>query len=453
MLLIQLLFKRESSSLMQNPMKVFPVLLLCSLGLVVPASSPAALSVPDALDRIVAVVNDEVITSLELSAEMKRVKDQLRLQKTPFPEDEVLEKQLLDRLILRQIQLQIAERARIRVNDDTLNSTLENLASGNKLSLPQFRDTLQREGIDFAAFREDMRKEMVVARLQRREVHNRITVSAQEIDTFLSNKALQDQSNAEYHLGHILIAVPEAANSEIISAAKSKARQTIESLRSGQDFAQAAVAVSDGQQALAGGDLGWRSAAALPTLFVDTVLQMEVNQVTDAIRSPSGFHIIKLLEKRVSEPQYVITQTHARHILIKTNEFTSDEEILQRLKLFRQRLASGEDFAALAKAHSEDAGSAVNGGDLGWMSAGETVPAFEKVMDSLPFNELSEPVRSPFGWHLIEVLERRKHDNTETLQRNQARETIRRQKIEPELETWLRRLRDEAFIDNRLRTP
>lgn len=417
------------------------------------SSAHATLAVADAFNGIVAVVNEDVITSLELETEMNKVKDQLRLQKTPLPKDEVLKKQLLDRLILRHIQLQLAERSRIRVNDDTLNGALDSLAQKNKLSLAQFREALQREGIDYAAFREDMRKDIVVNRLQRREVYNRVTVSEQEIDTFLSNQALQDQSNVEYHLGHILIAVPEAANSTIINNAKNKALQVVAKLRAGQDFAQTAVARSDGQQALEGGDLGWRSAAALPTLFMDAVLNMQVQAVSEPIRSPSGFHVIKLLDKRVNEPQYMVTQTHARHILVKPGELGSEQEALQRIEQLRQRLDSGEDFGALASAHSEDTGSAVNGGDLGWLNPGETVAQFEQAMDALPIGQLSEPVQSQFGWHLIEVLERREHDNTDNHRRSDAMEAIRRQKVEAELETWLRRLRDEAFVENRLATP
>jgi peptidyl-prolyl cis-trans isomerase SurA len=434
-------------------MKRLSLLLCCIVSLLAAAPAPAALAVPGAVDRIVAVVNEDVITALELAAEMDRIKDQLRAQKTPPPPDAVLEKQLLDRLILRQIQLQMAERARVRVNDDALNAALENLARQNKLSLPEFRATLEREGIDYAAFREDMRKEITVSRLQAREVHNRITVSEQEIDAFLSNQALQDRTATEYHLAHILIAVPEAASSDTLAAAKARAERLVAALRAGADFAQTAIAESDGQQALQGGDLGWRTAAALPNLFMDSVLAMAVNAVSDPIRNPSGFHIIKLLEQRAHQPQVLVNQTHARHILIKTDDLTDEDEALARIRQLALRLDSGEDFATLAKTHSEDTVSAVNGGDLGWLSPGQTVPAFEKAMDELSVHALSSPVRTPFGWHLIEVLERRQHDSTEDTVRNQAREAIRRGKIEPALETWLRRLRDEAYVENRLTPP
>lgn len=428
-------------------------LLLCLMALAYSMLSFAALSVPGALDRIVAVVNEDVVTALELEAEMARVKDQLRLQKTRAPSDEVLAKQLLERIIVRQIQLQIAERQRIRVDDETLNKTLENIAASNKLSLPQFRETLQREGINFAAFRENMRKEIIVSRLQSREVNNRISITEQEIDNFLINEAVQNQSNTEYRLGHILIAVPEAANAQDISAAKERAQQVIDKLRGGKDFAQSAVAESDGQQALEGGDLGWRRASALPTLFVNKALQLELNEVSDPIRSPSGFHVIKLLEKRVIQPQHMITQTHARHILIRSDEFTSSIDALNRIKLLRQRLESGEDFVPLATAHSDDTVSGVKGGDLGWINPGDMVAPFEQAMGGLALNVISEPVQTRFGWHLIEVLERREHDDTAAIQRNKARETIRVRKIEPAMETWIRRLRENAFVENRLSSP
>lgn len=431
-------------------MKLLVKLPLGLIGLAFSVFAQAALNVPGALDRIVAVVNEDVITALELQTEMRKIKDQLRLQNTRLPDDEALKKQLVERMIVRQIQLQIAARQRIRVDDETLNKTLENIAARNQLSLTQFRDALQKEGIDFGDFREDMRKEVIVSRLQRREVHNRITVSTQEIEDFLINEAAQDQASTEYRLGHILIALPEAASADIIGAAKVRVQQLIDRLRAGQNFAQLAVAESDGQQALEGGDLGWRRKSALPTLFVDKALQLEVNGVTDPIRSPSGFHIIKLLEKRVIEPQHMVNQTHARHILIRGGEGVSNSDALSRIKQLKQRLESGEDFVVLAKAHSDDVTSSVKGGDLGWVNPGEVVPPFEQAMDSLSLNTVSEPVATTYGWHLIEVLERREHDNTETIKRNKARDALRARKIEPALGTWLRRLREEAFVENRL---
>lgn len=434
-------------------MKFIPSLLvlLFSLlpGFLIPVAN-AALTVSDPLDRIIAVVNDDVITELELITEVSNIKKQLRQQNTRLPSDAILKKQILDRMILRQIQLQQAERARIRVDDEMLNRSIDNIATRNNLSLDGLRKALEKEGTNFAYFRENLRKEIIIDQLQKRRVHNRVSIAKQEIDRFLKNQALQGGVSSEYHIGHILIAIPEAASAEQISQARKKADNTIEKLHKGADFAQTAVSVSDGQQALEGGDLGWRRFEALPSLFSDWLKTQSIDNVSDAIRSPSGFHIIKLLGKRSSEQQHIVIQTHARHILISTGEFTSSDEARNILLKLRERLAAGEDFAKLAKAHSDDPGSAKEGGDLGWKNPGELVPAFEKAFEALALNQISEPVRTQFGWHIIEVLEKRNHDNTETIQRAKAQEIIRARKTEPALQNWLRRIRSAAFVENRL---
>jgi peptidyl-prolyl cis-trans isomerase SurA len=414
------------------------------------SQAQAKLAVKNPLDRIVAVVNDEVITELELSHEMELIKKQLRQQSTRLPDDAVLQKQLLERMILRRIQLQMAKRGSIRVNDEMLNRTLANIAAQNQMDLSQFRAALQREGVDFETFRENMRDEITVNRLQQRQVNNRIVVTEQEIDNFLSNETLRGGVNKEYNLGHILVAVPEAASAEQITRAKKKAAKIVSELRNGADFKQTAVAQSDGQQALEGGDLGWRRAEALPSIFSDWVLQHKVNNVSNALRSPSGFHIIKLLAIRDDQPQHVITQSHVRHILLKTFDATEDAETRERLQKIRDRIEAGEDFAALAKAYSEDPGSAVEGGDLGWVNPGVMVPNFEKGMNDLAVNELSQPVRSRFGWHLIQILERRNQDVTDQVRRKNASDAIRARKTDPALQAWIRRIRDEAFVESRL---
>ncbi len=410
----------------------------------------ATLTVDNPLDRIVAVVNDEVITALQLDAELGLIKKQLRQQNTRLPADAVLKKQLLERMILRRIQLQMAKRGSIRVDDDMLNRTLDNIAAQNSMSLSQFRDTLQREGIDFETFRENMRDEITVNRLQQRVVRNRIVVTQQEIDNFINNQKLRSGKDKEYHLGHILVAVPEAASAQQIKVARAKAEKLVRELRAGADFNQTAVSFSDGQQALEGGDLGWRRANALPSLFADWVVKQEVNNVSNALRSPSGFHIIKMLEVRDNQPQHVITQTHTRHILIKPFDASEDSEARARLEKIRERIVAGEDFAALAKAHSDDPGSGAQGGELGWVSPGEMVPNFEKGMNALAIGELSEPVRSRFGWHLIQVQGRRDADVTKKIQEKNAREAIRERKTGPAMQAWVRRIRDEAFVENRL---
>ena len=419
-------------------------------GLLVVSQAQAKLAVDNPLDRIVAVVNNEVITALELDREMELIKKQIRQQNNQLPDDAVLKKQLLERMILRRIELQMAQRGSIRVDDEMLNSTLENIAAQNRLTLPKFRAALQSEGVDFESFRENMRDEIIVNRLQQSQVTSRIVVTKQEIDNFLSNQALRTGKEKEYHLGHILVAVPEAASAEQINAARTKAEKIVRELRADKDFQQVAMTSSDGQQALEGGDLGWRRAEALPTLFADWVVKQDVNNISDALRSPSGFHIIKMLGIRENKPQHLVTQTHARHILIRPYDASEETESRERLLKIRERLVAGEDFASLAKTYSDDPGSGTQGGDLGWVSPGEMVPAFEKSMDALKINELSEPVRSRFGWHIIQVLERRNEDVTQKVLEKNASDTIRARKTDPAMQAWIRRIRDEAFVENRL---
>jgi peptidyl-prolyl cis-trans isomerase SurA len=404
------------------------------------------------VDKIVAVVNDDVITSTELDTRLHSIKEQLKNQSSPIPPDAVLKKQVLDRMILASLQLQLADRNGIRVDDETLNRTIERIAADNKLSLTEFRSVLEKEGYDFATFREDIRREILISRVQQRQVTDRIMVTEQEIDNFLATQRAQGNTGAEYHLAHILIAVPDASSSERIQAARQRAEDILKKLRAGANFQETAIAVSDGQQALQGGDLGWRKAGELPTLFVDTVTHMKTGDVSDLIRSPSGFHIIKLLEQR-NEQRHIVTQTHARHILIRTDELTNDDAAQARLKDIRQRIQGGADFAALARQYSNDAATANNGGDLGWVNPGEMVPAFQAQMDKLATGEISKPFKTGFGWHIVQVLDRRRHDDTDAFIRSQAREAIHKRKTEEELQSWLARLRDDAYIENRLDKP
>jgi peptidyl-prolyl cis-trans isomerase SurA len=355
-------------------------------------------------------------------------------------------------MILASLQLQLADRNGIRVDDDTLNHTIERIAADNKLSLPEFRSVLEKEGYDFATFREDIRREILISRVQQRQVSDRIMVSEQEIDNYLANQRAQGNTGAEYHLAHILIAVPDASSAERIQAARKRAEDVLAKLRAGANFQETAIAVSDGQQALQGGDLGWRKAGELPTLFVDPVLRMKAGDISDIIRSPSGFHIIKLLEQR-DDQRHIITQTHARHILIRTDELTGDEAAQARLNDIRQRIKDGADFAELARNYSNDTASAANGGDLGWVNPGDMVPAFEAELDKLATGEISKPFKTGFGWHIVQVLERRRYDNTDAYIRSQAQDAIRQRKTEEELQSWLARLRDDAYIENRLASP
>lgn len=401
------------------------------------------------IDSIVAVVNDDVITASELRERIDTIARQLRQQRTATPPLPVLRKQVLERIIINRIQLQLAAANGIRVDDETLNQTLRRIAGQNNLTLGQFREVIEQDGFSFARFRESMREEIIITRLRQRQVDSRITVSDQEVDNFLANQKIQGNANDEYRLGHILVALPEGASPGQIKAARKKARQILEELRHGTDFVQEAMAVSDGQQALSGGDLGWRKAGELPTIFADVVPGMKVGDISDPIRSSSGFHIIKLMDHRNTE-RHIVTQTHARHILIRTNDLTSDDQAKEMILQLRARAAAGEDFTELAKTYSDDKASAVDGGDLGWVEKGKMVPEFEKAMLALQPGQFSDPVKTQFGWHLIEVVDRRDTDVTEEFTRNKVREQIYQRKVEEANTNWLRKLRAESYVELRL---
>lgn len=417
-----------------------------SIGVVRAADAP----VGDAasMDHIVALVDDAVILQSELDEMLANVKRQLHQQDGQLPPDDVLRKQVLERLVMMRLQLQFAERTGIRIDEEKLNAALANIAQQNKLSLGDFRQALEREGFNFAHFRDNIRDQMIISQLQQRQVNSLVTVSDQEVDNFLANAKLQGGVGDEYHLAHILIAVPEDASADKVAAAHSKAQRVLDELRGGADFQKMAVSVSDAQQALEGGDLGWRSVAQIPSMFVDIVTHMKPGEVSDLVRSPSGFHLIKLIDHRGMD-KHSVMQTHARHILIRTNDLVSDDDAKARLEQLKQRLEGGDDFAALARAHSDDAVSAAKGGDLGWISPGDLDPQFEEVMTALAPSKFSAPFRTQFGWHLVQVLERRTFDDTKDFRRNLAREMIRKRKAEEEIEIWLRRLRDEAYVEYR----
>lgn len=399
------------------------------------------------LDRIVAVVNDDVVLQSELEQEIQTVSAQLRQRNTSMPNDDILARQVLERLIMQRLQLAIAERNGIRVDEATLNAAVQRIAEQNQLSLSQFRDTLESEGYDYAVFRDSLRDEIILNRLHQRQAERQVSISPQEIDEYLASQGADDST--EYLLGHILIAVPESASGEQVQAARQQAEDVRQALLDGTDLAQLAAAYSSSSTALDGGSLGWRAQGELPTLFAHQVPRLAVGETGEIEQNPSGFHIIQLLDRRSSE-QAMITQTHARHILIQTNAIVSDNDARLRLETLRRRIQGGTDFAELARANSNDKGSAASGGDLGWASPGMFVPAFERVMDTLAIGEISAPFQSDFGWHILQVLERRERDVSDDLRRAKAAETIRQRKSEEALDSWLRRLREEAYVDVRL---
>jgi len=401
------------------------------------------------LDGIAAVVEDDIILESELASEVVSVVTRLRGNHVQLPPEEVIYKQVLERMIVDKLQSQLAHRTGLQVSDEMVNASLNTIAQQNGLDIESFKQELNKEGMDFADFKETVRKEILLNQLRSREIGGRVRVSESEINHYLDTEVSAEEMKVQYLLGHILLSVSEGASAATIQAKAKEAASVIKQLRAGVDFKQMAVSISDGSKALEGGNLGWRTLNNIPTLFVDTVKQMKKGEVANAIRSPGGFHILKLIDS-TGVDAHIITETHVRHILIKTNEIVSDKEAKSRLQAIAERIADGDDFAVLAKANSDDTGSAIQGGDLGWVTPGALVPAFEKAMQGLTINELSQPVQTQFGWHLIQVLARRTKDNTEEFKRNQARNAIRKRKIEEETELWLRRLRDEAYVDIRL---
>ena len=401
------------------------------------------------LDKIVAIVNDDVILHTELEDRLRTVKSQLQEQGTEMPPSAVLERQVLDRLILTKLQTQMAEKTGIKVDDESLNRTISNIAAENKVNLEQFRIILEEDGYNYEKFREDIRGEILTSRLRQRQVDNRVTVSDREVDNFLSGVSQQGDASVEFHLRHILLSLPDSPSTDEMQEAESQAKEILKQLHAGADFAKLAATYSDAPQALDGGDLGWRKPDQVPSLFADVVARMKKGDVSDLIRSAGGIHILKLDDVRDSA-RHMVTQTHARHILIRTNEVVTDADAKQRLEQLRIRLVGGDDFAELARSHSADTVSASNGGDLGWTNPGDLVPAFEEVMNSLEPGGLSHPFQTDYGWHLVQVLERREHDSTEDMKRSQARETIRKRKLEEARDAWLRQLRDEAYVEYRL---
>jgi peptidyl-prolyl cis-trans isomerase SurA len=401
------------------------------------------------VDRIIAVVNDEIITQKELAARVDFALRQLRQQGTPPPPRDVIERQLLERLIGDRVQMQHARNIGMRVDDAELDKALERIATDNKLSLAQMRGTLERDGVPFEKFREDIRSEITLARLREREVAQKIVITESEIDNFIQSQQAQPGRSDEFNVSHILVSVPESASPEQLQTRRARAEEALAQIRGGADFRQIAAAFSDAPEALQGGLLGWRESERLPTLFLEALRALQAGQLTDLLRSPNGFHILRLNERRGGQAPIMVQQSRARHILIKTNELVSETEARNRMLALKERLDNKADFAELARAHSEDT-SASRGGDLGWLNAGDTVPEFEQAMNALKPGQISAPVRSPCGWHIIEVLERRTQDMTRDGQRMNARQALRERKTDEAYQEWVRQLRDRAYVERRL---
>lgn len=421
---------------------------VCGAGLV-HAQTRELSSTGDLLDGIAAVVNDGVVLKSELELEMQRIMSRLEAQGTQIPPVGTLAGQVLERLIINRIQLQRAERIGIKISDETLNVALSNVAQRNGTTLSELPQMLAREGVEYPLYREEMRDQLAIEQLRQRDVASRIGITPREIEEYLARQEGRAFQNQEFKLSQILISISVTATADEIETAEKEIMDISDKIRDGESFVEMAIAHSDGQKALEGGDLGWRKGEELPTLFAEIVPGLEIGQVSAPIRSASGFHLVRLDDRRGGEA-VMQQQTRARHILITTNEVLDDEAAAQKLREIRQQILDGDSFEAVAKVISEDPGSAVDGGDLGWNGPDVFVPEFQAVCDRLEIDEISEPFKTPYGWHIIQLLGRRVHDTTEELQRQRAIMALRNSKMSEETELWTRRLRDEAFVEYRL---
>lgn len=419
------------------------------LGLIILFSTQSFSLAYSPLDRIVAVVNEDVIMKSELENKIYTINEKMKEQGANTPPESILKRQVLNNLIQNRIQLQLATRIGIKVNDENLNRTISNIAAESQVTLEQFREILEKDGYNYEQFREDIRNEIALTQLRKRQVTNRIIVSEKEIDNFLTNDNSQSIFQTEMRLSHILFSLSDTATEDEITQTEQMASKVRDELLTGADFAKIASTVSDGGNAKAGGDLGWRKIDDIPTLFTDYIPDMKVGDISELIRSPSGFHIIKISDLKDME-ENIVEQTHARHILVKINELRTDEQANEKLIQLKLRIDNGDDFGLLAKGNSDDAMSAIDNGDLGWSIPGELVPEFQRVLDGLEINETSEPFKSRFGWHIAQVLGRRNHDNTESIKRARARKVIGDRKLNEALQNWNRELLDEAYIEYRL---
>jgi peptidyl-prolyl cis-trans isomerase SurA len=399
------------------------------------------------LDRVVAVVNDGVVLDSDLEAQIQAVSERLHEQKLELPPQNVLRQQVLERLVLQEIQLQQANHAGVKVSDENVNSALTDVAKRNGLTLSQLPDALARQGVDYKSYREDIRKEITLQLLRQRDVLQHISVTPREIDQFLDKQSKTPSERNEYNVSHILVAVGQEASQSQLDAAAKRAQDVYERAKGGEDFAKLAVAYSNSQTALDGGALGWRKGSELPTFLTDVVARLRPGEVSEPLRTPTGFHIIRLNEVRGSAQPTVENQVHVRHILMKTNELADDATVRGKLAALRERIQKGEDFAGLAQTASEDPGSAAEGGDLGWTGPGAFAPEFEQAIAALKDNEISEPFKTQFGWHIAQMLGHRRFDNVDEIKRRQAMEAIRASKADEETELWLRRMRDEAYVE------
>ena len=412
-----------------------------------PAARPANQTVP--LDRVIAVVNDEALTQYELEEQKRIALAQMKASNVRPPAPDVLEQQVLERLIVERALLQFAKDNGVRVDDQMVERTILRIAQENKLTPEELRRALDREKISYAKYREDIRREVTIQRLREREVDSRVQVSEAEVDNYIATVAAQAGGENEYLLSHVMVGVPDQATPDQINARRRRAEEALAQIKDGKEFSQVAAAFSDAGDAIQGGDLGWRTPARLPTVFANAVRDMKKGDVSPVLRSPAGFHIVKVNDSRSRNAPTVVEQTHVRHILVRVNEVTSESEAKAKIERVKDRIDQGGKFADQAKVNSEDASSS-KGGDLGWVSPGDTVPEFEQAMMKLKPGEVSAPVRTPFGWHLLLVEERRTQDVTEARRRDQARSAIRARKSDEQFTEFMRQVRDKSYVEYKI---
>jgi peptidyl-prolyl cis-trans isomerase SurA len=401
------------------------------------------------LDRIAAIVNDGLVLKSELDVQMSSVQKRLQEQRVELPSQSVLQQQVLDRLVLQEIQMQRAKHVGLTVADEQLNSALQEIAARNKIPFDQLPTALGAQGVDYKQYRESMRKELTLSTLRQRDVIAHINVSPHELEQYLARQQTA-ASNDEFNVSHILLSLPAAATPQQLEEISHKAQDVAARAGKGEDFGQLAIANSNSQTALDGGQLGWRKGTQLPQFVLDLVVKMKPGDVSEPVRTPSGYHIVKLNERRSGEVPVIINQLHVRHILMKPNELDDDETVRQKLAKLRERIEKGESFAGIASTASEDPGSAPDGGDLGWSGPGSFVPEFDKGIADLQANEISEPFKTRYGWHIVQMLGARTYDSTDDVRRQKAFAAIRESKADEETELWLRRLRDDAFVETKM---
>jgi peptidyl-prolyl cis-trans isomerase SurA len=426
--------------------------LLCALSLSAAAQAQTRelSSSGVALDRVVAIVNDGIVLQSQLESQTALILDRLRDQGPQLPPPDVIRQQVLERLVLQEIQVQRATRLGVQVSDEMLNQALRDVADRNGIPFEQLPEVLAGQGINYAAYREEMRREIILSLLRQRDVIPRIYVSPRELEQALDRQASQADQNAEYDVSHILLSLPESATAEQLGRVEDLARQIHARTEAGEDFGQLALAYSQAQSALERGKLGWRRMGQLPQFIAELVVRMKPGEISEPVRTPTGFHLNRLDEMRGGESgPMLVEQIHARHILMRPNEVQDDATTRQRLAGLRDRILAGEDFEALASVTSEDPGSGSRGGDLGWTSPGTFAPEFEKVLESLEPDQISEPFRTRFGWHIVQMLGRRTHDQSDEVRRQRVLIALRESKLDEETELWLRRLRDEAYVEIR----